>query len=81
MNNESLRFELLFAGQLIGSIILVGGLFLGGLTTLTFIGGAIILCCIVGLAYMAVVDEPSDRPVGTPGYRGRLRSMLGRGSK
>ncbi|ELY48992.1 hypothetical protein [Natronorubrum bangense] len=81
MNRELLTFEALFVGQLIGSIILVVGLFLGGLTTLTAVGGAIILCCIVGLAVMATFDETHDRTVETPGGSGRLRSLLSRSSK
>ncbi|QFU82408.1 hypothetical protein [Natronorubrum aibiense] len=79
MDSESLAFEGLFVGQLIGTIVLVVGLFQGGLTTLTFVGGAIILCCIVGLAFMATLAE-HGRTLETPD-NDRFRSILSRSSK
>ncbi|SIR98756.1 hypothetical protein [Natronorubrum thiooxidans] len=81
MNSNSLAFEALFVGQLLGTVVLIAGLFLGGLTTLTFVGGAIILCCIAGLALMATLDDTHDRTVDAPGYSNRLRSLLSRSSK
>ncbi|WP_436346105.1 hypothetical protein [Natronorubrum sp. FCH18a] len=64
MNRESITFEALFAGQLLGTLVFVVGLFLGGLTTVTVVGGALIMLCIVGLALTALTAERNDRSVG-----------------
>ncbi|ELY44730.1 hypothetical protein [Natronorubrum tibetense] len=80
MNRESIPFEALFALQLIGTVVFVIGLSLGGLTTVTLVGGALIMLAIVGLALAASV-EATEQPLEDAGGRERSRLPFGLGSK
>ncbi|ELY23205.1 hypothetical protein C500_20486 [Natrialba magadii ATCC 43099] len=53
-------YEALFGIQLVGTIVLVVGLFLGGLTMTTIAGGVIIMAAIVGHVFAAVQFEPEE---------------------
>ncbi len=80
MNRNSIPFEGVFALQLIGTVVFVIGLSLGGLTTVTLVGGALIMLAIVGLALAASV-EAEERPLEDAGGRERSRLPFSLGSK
>ncbi|ELY54282.1 hypothetical protein [Natronolimnohabitans innermongolicus] len=84
MDPHTISFELLLAGQVVGTLVFAVGLFLGGLTPVTVAGGALILLSIVGLALAAFGDEARDVSAergGREPVRSRLPFGLGRGSK
>ncbi|MCU4925087.1 hypothetical protein OB905_03675 [Halobacteria archaeon AArc-dxtr1] len=60
IDRETLAFTVPLVGQIVGSIVLLIGLFQGGLTALTVLGGGIILASIAGLAASVVASEPTD---------------------
>ncbi|ELZ02067.1 hypothetical protein C482_05696 [Natrialba chahannaoensis JCM 10990] len=67
MVSELVTYEALFGVQLVGTMVLVAGLFMGGLTMTTVAGGLIILAAIVGHVIAAVQferDEFVDEPGG-----------------
>ncbi|WP_137289441.1 hypothetical protein [Natronorubrum halophilum] len=80
MDSESIGFGALFVGQLVGTIVFVVGLFMGGLTIVTYVGIAIIMLAIVGLA-LSTTFETREQSVGKTGRREHTHFPLGRGSK
>ena len=54
---RTIPFEALFLGQCLGTVVLLVGLSMGGLTTLTAVGGAIIGLSVAGLALEAFASE------------------------
>lgn len=61
MNSETIAFGVPFVGLLLGGGILVSGLFLGGLTLVPVLGGALGMLSIAALA-LAVARAASDGP-------------------
>lgn len=61
MNRESISFGVPFVGLLFGGAILVFGLFMGGLTIVPVLGGALGMLSIAALA-LAVARAASDEP-------------------
>lgn len=53
MADDTVRFGAPFAGLVLGLILLVVGIFMGGITTVAIVGGAVALLGILGLAYAA----------------------------
>ena len=53
MEDDTIKFGAPFAGLVLGLIVLVIGIFMGGLTTVAIVGGAIAFIAILGLTYSA----------------------------
>ncbi|SDR44546.1 hypothetical protein [Natronobacterium texcoconense] len=51
----------LLVGQVLGAVILVTGLFQGGLTPVTIAGGVILFLAIMGVAAMAIAVDTDER--------------------
>ncbi|ELY92505.1 hypothetical protein C483_07779 [Natrialba hulunbeirensis JCM 10989] len=60
MESQLVTYEALFGVQLVGTMVLVAGLFMGGLTMTTVAGGLIILAAIVGHVVAAVRFDPDE---------------------
>ena len=53
MEDDTMKFGAPFAGLVLGLIVLIVGIFMGGLTYVAIAGGAIALLAILGLTYSA----------------------------
>ncbi|AGB36328.1 hypothetical protein [Natronococcus occultus] len=79
MHSETIAFGGPLAGLVVGAAILVGSLFLSGLSVVSVIGGAIGLLAIAVLA-LAVARSPADATVELE-EREDEESRLARGAK
>lgn len=77
MDTDTIVFGGLIVVQIIGSILLVGSLFLSGLGLLTVVGGLLVVLSVAGLAVTATIDEERypDQP------RDAIANRFGRESK
>lgn len=53
MDDDTIKFGAPFAGLVLGLIVLIVGIFMGGLTPVAIAGGAIAFLAIIGLTYSA----------------------------
>ncbi|MXV61417.1 hypothetical protein GS429_04930 [Natronorubrum sp. JWXQ-INN-674] len=86
MNGYAIPFQALFVVQLLGTLVFAAGLVLGGLTTVTIVGGVLILLSIIGLAAAALeieteVEAEAETTTTEHADGSRTRRLFGRGSK